>query len=87
MRSCPRAARNATMVSMSEDRHETHWISVPDAAHISGYHPEHLRKLLKAGKIRGRKFATIWQVDETSLRAYLHRIEKLGEKRGPKSGA
>ena len=74
-------------VPMSEESDTTHWISVPDAAHISGYHPEHLRKLLKAGKIHGRKFATIWQVDEASLRAYRQRIGQLGEKRGPKSGA
>ena len=72
---------------MSEESDTTHWISVPDAARVSGYHPEHLRKLLKAGKIRGQKFATVWQIDEASLRAYLHRIEQLGEKRGPKSGA
>jgi hypothetical protein len=72
---------------MSEESDLIRWISVSDAAHVSGYHPEHLRKLLKAGKINGRKFATIWQVDTGSLLAYIHQVEKSGAKRGPKPGA
>lgn len=60
------------------------WISITEAAKISGYHKDTLRKLASQGKIKGRKFVTVWQIDRASLQAYLKRVEMMGEKRGPK---
>jgi excisionase family DNA binding protein len=65
---------------MAED-----WITTAEAAKISGYHQEHLRRLLKQNKIEGRKFGIVWQVSQRSLQKYLDRMAKLGKRRGPKA--
>lgn len=48
------------------------WITVGEAAQISGYHPEYLRDLLRRGKIRGKKFGSAWMVSSKSLQVYIH---------------
>ncbi|MBC8505268.1 MAG: helix-turn-helix domain-containing protein [Anaerolineales bacterium] len=63
------------------------WITVSEAANLSGYHPEHIRDLVRDGRIKAQKFATIWQVDRKSLFDYIQEMEKKGEKRGPKGKA
>ena len=60
------------------------WITVQEAAKISGYNNEHITRLIREGKIKAKKFSIVWQVNRESLQTYLDRTEKLGEKRGPK---
>jgi len=60
------------------------WITTAEAAKLSRYHPEHVRRLIKAGKIKAQKFGEVWQIDRSSLLAYIKTAEKLGVKRGPK---
>lgn len=60
------------------------WITIATAVELSGYHPDHLRELMREKRVEARKFATVWQVNRISLLAYMHRAEKLGAKRGPK---
>ena len=60
------------------------WITVEEAAEISGYHQVSIRRLLLSGKIEGRKFSVVWQVNRESLDTYLAKMEDKGEKRGPK---
>lgn len=57
------------------------WISVTEAVKLSGYHPEHLRKLIRAGNVAARKFATVWQIDRASLATYIRNAEKSDDKR------
>ena len=64
---------------MAED-----WITASEASKQSGYHPDHLRTLIRHGRIKGRKFATVWQVSRKSLEAYLEEQGEKGERRGPK---
>ena len=64
---------------MSED-----WITTTEAAEISGYHSEHIRRLLRQEVIQGRKFGPIWQVEQKSLRAHMNRMKNAGKKRGAK---
>ena len=59
-------------------------LSVNEAAKISGYHPEHIRRLIREGKIKAQKFASVWQVDRYSLQVYVRETENMGDKRGPK---
>ena len=69
------------MTDMDED-----WISVTDAVRLSGYHPDHLRELIRDGKIKARKIITVWQVSHTSLLAYISEAKKSADKRrGPKN--
>ncbi len=63
------------------------WISVKEAVQLSGYHPDHVRELIREGSIDARKVVTVWQVNRTSLFAYLRRMERLGKKRGPKKSS
>lgn len=60
------------------------WMTVNEAAKITGYNEEHITRLIREGKIKAKKFSIVWQVSRASLLAYLTRTEKLGNKRGPK---
>lgn len=60
------------------------WITTAEAVKLTGYHPKHLRRLLRSGHVKGKKWSREWQVSRTSLLAYIRQAERLGEKRGPK---
>ena len=61
------------------------WLTVSEAAALSGYHPVYLRGLIREGKIKGRKWGQAWQVSQRSLRDYLANAEKSEDnRRGPK---
>ena len=63
------------------------WLTVQQAAELSGYHPNYIRQIIRTGKVKARKFATVWQVSRTELIAYTRKTKKLGAKRGPKRRA
>ena len=60
------------------------WISTEEAARISGYHPNHIRRLIKAGEIQARKWGSALMISRNSVSHYLRKMENRGEKRGPK---
>jgi excisionase family DNA binding protein len=60
------------------------WLTVNEAAKLSGYHPETIRELIRDGKIQGQKFSIVWMVRRESLLAYTKKAQALGEKRGRK---
>ena len=62
------------------------WITTREASQLSGYHTKYIPQLIKAGKIKARKFGDVWQIDRASLLAYIRKVEKIGAKRGPKAG-
>ncbi len=62
------------------------WLTVNDAAKLSGYHPESIRELIRQGKIKARKFSIVYQVNRESLLAYIAKAKETGEKRGRKPG-
>ncbi|MCA9942040.1 MAG: helix-turn-helix domain-containing protein [Anaerolineales bacterium] len=65
---------------MAED-----WLTTQQAADLSGYHPNHLRRLLRAHEIKGRKWGQAWQIEKQSLKDYLDKAGKIDDKRwGPK---
>ena len=57
------------------------WMTTAEAAEFSGYHPEHLRRLIRSGGIEGRKFGIVWQVSRQSLIAYLEAANESDDKR------
>lgn len=61
------------------------WITTNEAADLSGYHPDYVRKLLQTDRVNGRKFGPVWQVDRQDFLNYLERMNEQGEKRGPKT--
>lgn len=61
------------------------WITVTEAAEISGYHPEHIRRLIREGMIHARKFGPLWQVSYPSLMEYQAlSVQSDDRRRGPK---
>lgn len=60
------------------------WLTTYEAANISGYELDYIRKLIRAEKIQGRKWGQSWQVSRKSLMEFIEEREKQGEKRGRK---
>ena len=60
------------------------WLTTYEAAHISDYELDYIRKLIRANKITGRKWGQSWQVNRQSLLKFMTDREKQGEKRGRK---
>ena len=53
------------------------WLSIQEASKQTGYHGEHLRRLIRQGKLEARRTGWMWFVNPDSLIAYLK------ENRGP----
>lgn len=60
------------------------WLTVKEAAEFSGYHENHIRRLLRGGGIQCRKWGNAWMVNRESLLEYLKKSRAQGEKTGPK---
>ena len=60
------------------------WISTGEAVKLSGYHVEYIRKRIREGRIKGRKFMILWLVSKSSLMRYIQEQNERGEKRGRK---
>jgi len=60
------------------------WLTVNEAAKLSGYNADHLRELIRDGKIKARKFSIVWMVNRESLLGYVKKAQAMGEKRGRK---
>lgn len=59
----------------------TDWITTQEAVRLSGYNPDHLRRLIRAGEIKARKFGIVWQVDRLSLLVYARKAGNAKDKR------
>ena len=57
------------------------WITTEEAAELSGYDVQHVRRLMRENKIAGRKAGTMWWIDTDSLKDYLATIAALGTKK------
>jgi excisionase family DNA binding protein len=60
-------------VRMSEDI-----LTVHQAAEILHYHPEHVRRLLRSGRMEGSRFNSVWMIKQTEVQ----RLEALQGKSG-----
>jgi excisionase family DNA binding protein len=64
------------------------WLTVNQAAEISGYSVQYVRRLLRQGRVQSQKFLTVWQINRLALLAYIRDAQKSEDKRwGPKAGA
>lgn len=57
------------------------WLSVREAAKLSGYHPEYIRRLIRDDEIEARKFSIVWQIKRKSLEAYIESASSQEDKR------
>jgi excisionase family DNA binding protein len=60
------------------------WLTVKEAAKLSGYDPEHIRRLIREDEIKARKFSIVWMVNRESLLEYVRKAQAWGKKRGRK---
>jgi len=60
------------------------WLTTYEAARLANLDPDYIRKLVRAEKIKARKWGQSWQVHRVSLLAYLKKSQELGNKRGPR---
>jgi len=61
------------------------WISVDEAAGLSGYSAEYIRRLIRSARIRALKKGLMWWVDRQSLQVYLKEANTSDDqRRGPK---
>lgn len=54
------------------------YVSVEEAAKISGYAVAYIRQLLRQSKIKAEKKGTMWWIDLDSLKAYKAEMDSLG---------
>ncbi len=54
----------------------TDWITTTEAANLSGYHPEHIRRLIRQGKIKAEFKGTMFWVDRRAFEAFLQKTRK-----------
>lgn len=47
------------------------WLTVQEAAKLSGYHPEYIRRLIRDNAIKAQKISIVWLVDRKSLQNYV----------------
>ncbi len=63
------------------------WISTSEASELSGYHPEHIRELVRDGKIKANRKGTMFWIDKSSLQRFLKevsRAQSLDRRLGPR---
>lgn len=63
------------------------WISVSEAAEITGYHPEHLRRLIRQGKLKAVRKGTMFWLDRGELSSFMDETQEsraADQRHGPK---
>ena len=57
------------------------YITTEEAADLSGYHVNYIRRIMRQGKIKGRKAGIVWLIERPSLLEYLATVQALGTKK------
>lgn len=60
------------------------WLSIPQASQLTGYHPEHLRRLARCAEVEARRLGKRIQLRWASLRAHREETRQpVGRRRRP----
>jgi len=63
------------------------WLTTEEAAEILDYHPETIREMLRAGRLKGKKYGHVWLVEPNSVDEYKQLVRDQGyEKNDPRRG-
>jgi excisionase family DNA binding protein len=57
------------------------WVTISQAAEITGYHVKYLRRLAGQGRIEGHKVNRGWLLNVSSLLAYKAQMDRLGDQK------
>ena len=62
-------------------------LTVKEASAQSGYHPEHILRLIRQDKIKAELIGLVYFIDPESLRAYVEEMKSANDGRfGPRNG-
>ena len=69
-------------ITMAESYNKTKYISLKEAAEISGYTPDYLGQLIRKGKLHGKQIYlnVAWVTTEDALRGYLDKNKSIAGK-------
>jgi len=59
----------------------TEWITTQEAADLTGYSVQYLRRIIRQGRIKARKWVSAWMVDRKALLDYKQEMDSLGLER------
>lgn len=61
------------------------WLTTEEAAEILDYHVESVRRMLRKGKFKAKKFGPIWMIDSGSVHKFKAKVKFEGmAKRDPR---
>ena len=60
------------------------WLTVQQVMRENNYTRFHVQRLLRQGKVKCVRLPSRWLVDSDGWLDYIHRIEQLGGRRGPR---
>ena len=64
--------------TMTDNFNPTEWITTAEAAKLTGYSIQYLRRLVRQKKVKARKWANAWMVHRAALLDYQQQMEALG---------
>ena len=54
------------------------WITSTEAVRLTGYNAEYIRRLVRSGKVKVKKFGIVWQIDRDFLLTYMQSSKRRG---------
>jgi excisionase family DNA binding protein len=57
------------------------WLTSSEAARVTGYNLEYIRRLVRTKKIQAKKWGRDWMISQTSILGY----QEKDKRRGPRS--
>ena len=57
---------------------ELNWPTVRELSEQTHYHPEHIRRLIRQGKLEAKKLGLLWFVNPESMTAYMEQAQRNG---------
>lgn len=63
---------------MPDDFNPTEWITTAEAAELTGYNIQYVRRLIAKGRVTAEKWGRDWFVEKASLLAYAEEMSRLG---------
>lgn len=68
-------------MSTSDDFNPTEWITTTEAAELTGYSVQYLRRLVRQGRVKARKWVNAWMIDQAALLDYKQKMDNLGPRK------
>jgi excisionase family DNA binding protein len=66
---------------MPDDFSPTEWLTTAEAAELTGYSVQYIRRLIGKGRVVAKKWGRDWFLNKASLLAYQKEMEQLGPTR------